>query len=162
MKGPESDNPNPNQPAVISHVPGSHKEAAGISRMPFTFFIANQRAVERRTNLVSRERMHAGAFIIMNVTVARCTTQLTPSTVPVLTHAVSPRLGLAHCWSSCLVLASLRASHSGTFLQTLPEMATPLKGHSLSPRGCPPTLSAPSEKEWILTRLEEHGVQTRT
>ena len=24
----------------------------------------------------------------------------------------------------------------GTFLQTLPELVTPLKGHSLSPRGC--------------------------
>ena len=27
-------------------------------------------------------------------------------------------------------------SLSGTFLQTLPELVTPLKGHSLSPRGC--------------------------
>jgi len=70
MKGPESDNHNPNQPAVISHVPGSHKEASGISRVPFTFFIASQRAVEHRTNLASRERVHAGAFI-MNVTVGR-------------------------------------------------------------------------------------------
>ena len=34
---------------------------------------------------------------------------------------------------------TLRASPSGTFLQTLP-----LKGHSLSPRSCPPTLLAPS------------------
>ena len=30
------------------------------------------------------------------------------------------------------------------FLQTLPELVTPLKGHSLSPRSCSPTLSAPS------------------
>ena len=29
------------------------------------------------------------------------------------------------------------------FFQTLPELVTPLKGHS-SPRSCPPTLSAPS------------------
>ena len=28
------------------------------------------------------------------------------------------------------------------FLQTLPELVTPLKGHSLSPRSCPPTVSA--------------------
>ena len=38
------------------------------------------------------------------------------------------------------------ASLSGTFLQTLPEQVTLLKGHSLSPRSCPPTLSAPSER----------------
>ena len=38
-----------------------------------------------------------------------------------------------------------RVSLSGTFLQTLPELVTPLKGHSLSPRSCPPRLSAPSE-----------------
>ena len=29
---------------------------------------------------------------------------------------------------------TLRASLSGTFLQTLPDLCTPLKGHSLSPR----------------------------
>ena len=32
------------------------------------------------------------------------------------------------------VLGTLRASLSGTFLQTLPDLVTPLKGHSLSPR----------------------------
>ena len=41
---------------------------------------------------------------------------------------------------------TLRASLSCIFLQTLPELVTPLKGHSLSPRSCPPTLSAPSER----------------
>ena len=40
---------------------------------------------------------------------------------------------------------TLRASLSGTFLQTLPDLVTPQKGHSLSPRSCPPTRSAPSE-----------------
>ena len=30
--------------------------------------------------------------------------------------------------------------------QTLPELVTPLKRHSLYPRSCPPTLSAPSER----------------
>ena len=41
---------------------------------------------------------------------------------------------------------TLRASLSGTFLQTLPDLVTPLKGHSLSPRICPATRSAPSER----------------
>ena len=44
------------------------------------------------------------------------------------------------------VYTTLRASLSGTFLQTLPDLVTPLKGHSLSPRSCPPTRSAPSER----------------
>ena len=34
----------------------------------------------------------------------------------------------------------------GTFLQTLPDLVTPLKGHSLFPRSCPTTRSAPSER----------------
>ena len=41
---------------------------------------------------------------------------------------------------------TLQASLSGTFLQTLPDLVTPLKGHSLSPRSCPPTRSPPSER----------------
>ena len=41
---------------------------------------------------------------------------------------------------------TLPASLSGSFPQTLPDLDTPLKGHSLSPRSCPPTWSAPSEK----------------
>ena len=41
---------------------------------------------------------------------------------------------------------TLRASLSGTFLQTLPDLVTPLKGHSLFPRSCPATRSAPSER----------------
>ena len=40
---------------------------------------------------------------------------------------------------------TLRASLSGTLLQTLPDLVTQLKGYSLSPRSCPPTRSAPSE-----------------
>ena len=44
------------------------------------------------------------------------------------------------------VLITLRASLSGTFLQTLPDLVTPLKGHSLSPRSYPPTRSAHSER----------------
>ena len=42
--------------------------------------------------------------------------------------------------------ATFRASLSGTFLQTLPDLVKPLKGHNLSPRICPPTRSAPSER----------------
>ena len=38
-----------------------------------------------------------------------------------------------------------RASLSGTFLPNLPDLVTPLKGHSLSPRSCPATRSAPAE-----------------
>ena len=41
---------------------------------------------------------------------------------------------------------TLRTPLSGTFLQTLPDLVSPLKGHSLSPRSCPPTQSAPSER----------------
>ena len=40
------------------------------------------------------------------------------------------------------MVSTLRASLSGTFLQTLPDLVTPLKGHSLFPRSCPPTRSA--------------------
>ena len=42
--------------------------------------------------------------------------------------------------------STLWASLSGTFLQTLPYLVTPLKRHSLSPRNCPPTRSAPFER----------------
>ena len=47
------------------------------------------------------------------------------------------------------VLRTLQAPLSGTFLQTLPDLVTPLKGHSLSPRSCPPTRSAPSERTTV-------------
>ena len=42
------------------------------------------------------------------------------------------------------VSSILRASLSGTFLQTLSELVTPLKRHSVSTRSCLLTLSAPS------------------
>ena len=41
---------------------------------------------------------------------------------------------------------TLRASLSSIFLQTLPDLVTPLKGHSLSPCSCPPTRSVPSKR----------------
>ena len=53
---------------------------------------------------------------------------------------------LCEFWVSTTVSTTLRASLSGTFLQTLPDLVTPLKGHSLSPRSCPATRSAPSER----------------
>ena len=46
----------------------------------------------------------------------------------------------------CTARATLRASLSGTFLQTLPDLVTPLKGHSLSPHSCPLTWSVPSAR----------------
>ena len=45
-----------------------------------------------------------------------------------------------------LPVPKLRASFSGTFLQTLPDLVTPLKGYSLSPRSCPAMWSAPSKR----------------
>ena len=56
---------------------------------------------------------------------------------------------------------TLRAPLSGTAPKTLPDLVTPLKGHSLSPRSCPPTRSASSErfgyrsnsKHWFTTSL---------
>ena len=42
--------------------------------------------------------------------------------------------------------ATLRTSLSSTFLQTLPDLVTPLKGPSLSLHSCPPMGSAPSER----------------
>ena len=48
--------------------------------------------------------------------------------------------------SSSRGCSTLQASLSGTFLQTLPDLVTPLKGHHLSPCSCPPTRSAPSER----------------
>ena len=49
-------------------------------------------------------------------------------------------------WKNAMTKPTLLASLSGTFLQTLPDLVTSLKGHSLSPRSCPPTQSAPSER----------------
>ena len=43
------------------------------------------------------------------------------------------------------VCVTLWTSLSGTFLQTLPDLVTPLKGHSLSLLSCPPMRSAPSK-----------------
>ena len=41
---------------------------------------------------------------------------------------------------------TLRTPLSAPFLQTLPDLVTPLKGHTLSPRSCPATRSAPSDR----------------
>ena len=54
-------------------------------------------------------------------------------------------------WSTCATRHSyrytLRASLSGTFLHTCQNWLRHCRGTlSLSPRGCPPTLSAPSER----------------
>ena len=47
-----------------------------------------------------------------------------------------------HHW----VRITLRAPLSSTFLQTLPDLVTSLKGYSLSPCICPPMHSAPSKR----------------
>ena len=49
-------------------------------------------------------------------------------------------------WHICCTGSTLRASLSGTFLRTLPDLVTPLEGYSLSTRSCQPTRSASSEK----------------
>ena len=49
-------------------------------------------------------------------------------------------------FSSRTFRPTLHASPSGTFLLTLPELVTPLKGNTLSLRICPPTRSAPCER----------------
>ena len=51
------------------------------------------------------------------------------------------------------VLITLRASLSGTFLQTLPDLVTSLKGHSFSPRSCPPHAVSALRKVWVLITL---------
>ena len=56
-----------------------------------------------------------------------------------------PRCGLALATATSPTVyppPTLRASLPGTFLQTLPDLVT----HSLSPRSCPATRSAPSER----------------
>ena len=50
------------------------------------------------------------------------------------------------------VSSTLRASLSGTFLQTQPDLVTPLKGHSLSLAQLPTdTVSAPGKIEVLLS-----------
>ena len=51
----------------------------------------------------------------------------------------------------CAVYGGVGEAHTPSIAfrhppQTLPDLVTPLKGHSLSPRSCPPTRSAPSER----------------
>ena len=58
----------------------------------------------------------------------------------------APHNTYLNSWRQELRQSTLRASLSGTFLQPLTELVTPLKRHSLSLRSCPPTLSAPSER----------------
>ena len=49
-----------------------------------------------------------------------------PNALP-LGHTGSP----VHPWDSCTALSHSQHRFSGTFLQTLPDLVTPLKGHSL-------------------------------
>ena len=68
---------------------------------------------------------------------------------PVGHFAATPQSDVVGIWSRDLgVMATLtlRASLSGILLQTLPDLVTPLKEHSLPPGSCPATRSAPSER----------------
>ena len=63
-------------------------------------------------------------------------------------HKKPPLFSLSRPTSTppLLSLSTLQAQLSGTFLQTLPDLVTPLKRHTLSPRSCPAMWSAPSER----------------
>ena len=61
------------------------------------------------------------------------------------TDFVVHMVSLLHLFNDKLS-ATLWASLSDTFPQTLPDLVTPLKGHSLSLHSCPLTWSAPSER----------------
>ena len=66
----------------------------------------------------------------------------------------TPRTGLQHPfkegagkrYSECASDAHSEHRFVAPFLQTRPNLVAPLKLHSLPPRICPPTLSAPSER----------------
>ena len=57
---------------------------------------------------------------------------------------------------ACVITSppTLRASLSSTFLLTLPDLVTPLKRHSLSPRRCPATVSALWKLQVLTTTVE--------
>ena len=60
-------------------------------------------------------------------------------------------------------VTTLWALLSSSFLQTLPELVTPLKGHSLYLHSCPRTLLAPSEKfGYIINKTLEATEHSRT
>ena len=48
---------------------------------------------------------------------------------------------------------TLRASFSGTFFQTLPDLVTPLNGHSLSPRRMSTDAVGALRNVWVLITL---------
>ena len=55
-------------------------------------------------------------------------------------------LKMPHGQPTLSVGATLQASLSSTFLQTLPDLVMSLKGHSLSLHSCPAMRSVPSER----------------
>ena len=58
---------------------------------------------------------------------------------------------------------TLWASLSGTFLQTLPELVTPLKGHSFISTQLSTNAVSTLRKFWVLVRLwKQHGAQACT
>ena len=58
----------------------------------------------------------------------------------------TPTGGNTSRWMSSENPPHTPSTASGTFLQTLPDVVRPLKGHSLPLRSCPLTLSAPYER----------------
>ena len=103
---------------------------------------------------------------VLDTSLSAAATPPSPSSLPIFLHLllllpdrlIVPRCRSAHaiCSLSRESMArgtrpagsgqgTLRASLSDTFLQTLPDLVTPLKGHSLSPRSCPPTRKTTNE-----------------
>ena len=81
----------------------------------------------------------------------------------VVHYTSTARTAGATCFKWLCSTSTLRASLSGTILQTRPEMVTPPKGHFLSPRSscCPPTLLAPAERLALISLWKQHSVQAR-
>ena len=64
--------------------------------------------------------------------------------------------------SNLNLTSTLWTSLSGTFLQTLTELVTPLKGHSLSLHSCPPMLSVHALRVvWVLIKLWKQHIASK-
>ena len=57
---------------------------------------------------------------------------------------------------------TLQVSLSGTFLQTLPDLVTPLKGHFLSQRSCPPTKGLGTNTDYRSNLAPKHARKHET
>ena len=111
-------------------------------KFAFGFRVISVAVVVRDPDLIARQ-FHSAPVSIVGWPWCSVQTVQRSELVCRLSYAVGRDSHTRHIHS-----ATLRASLSGTFLQTLPDFVTPLKGHSLSPRSCPATRSAPSERFW--------------